>query len=179
MTETERDLLDDDQLDELDEDTQKDKYLTFRLAQEDYGLELRHVTEIVVIQKITEVPDLPAFVKGVINLRGQVIPVLDVRARFHLPERLYDERTCVVVVNIGDTAVGLIVDTVNEVLTIPAANLCPPPKLAKGRSARFIQSLGKVGDDVKILLDVNKLLFDEELAQLEALENQPAEPAAG
>ncbi|MEZ4485766.1 MAG: chemotaxis protein CheW [Syntrophotaleaceae bacterium] len=82
------------------EDTQRDKFLTFFLADEDYGIAINHVIEIIGIQKITEVPDMPNFVKGVINLRGKVIPVMDVRARFHLPGQAYDERTCIIVVNV-------------------------------------------------------------------------------
>src|SRR5689334_21386438 len=83
-----------------DEDTQKDKFLTFHLGDEDYGIEIRHVTEIIGIQKITVIPEMPAYIKGVINLRGKIIPVMDVRLRFKLDARAYDERTCVVVVNI-------------------------------------------------------------------------------
>ena len=87
----ENDLVRDGLLDEEDEDTQKDKYLTFQLANEEYGLEIYHVTEVVGLQKITSVPDMPEFIKGVINLRGQVIPVMDVRIRFHMQAREYDE----------------------------------------------------------------------------------------
>ncbi|MGL6193770.1 MAG: chemotaxis protein CheW, partial [Thermoguttaceae bacterium] len=100
------------------EDTLKNMYLTFRLGNEDYGIEIRYVTEIVGMQKITEVPDMPPFVKGVVNLRGQVIPVLDMRLRFNMESRNYDERTCIIVVNINGAQVGLVVDTVNEVRNI-------------------------------------------------------------
>jgi len=109
---------------------------------------------------------MPDFVKGVINLRGQVIPVIDVRTRFHLESRAYDDRTCVVVVNISDMSVGLIVDTVNEVVSIPPEQISPPPKVATGTTGRYVQGMGKVGDSVKILLNVQKLLRDEELQVL-------------
>ncbi len=155
-----------DNLDEEEEDSQKDKYLTFHIANEDYGIEIAYVTEIVGIQTITEVPDMPNFVKGVINLRGQVIPVIDVRIRFGLQPRAYDDRTCVIVVNINNTSIGLLVDTVNEVLDIPPAQISPPPAIHSGSGGRYIQGMGKVGDTVKILLDVNKLLYDQELEQL-------------
>jgi len=157
--------FDDDDLYD-DEDTQKDKYLTFHLAGEDYGIDIAFVTEIIGIQKITEVPDMPTFVKGVINLRGKVIPVMDVRCRFKMEERAYDERTCIIVVDINETAVGLLVDKVNEVADIPEQDVEPPPKTAKGVSSRFIKGLGKIGKEVKILLKVDKLLFDEELLML-------------
>jgi len=159
-------LLEDDLFDEENEDTQKDKYLTFQLGDEDYGIEIRHVTEIIGIQKITEVPDMPDFVKGVINLRGQVIPVMDVRTRFHMTPRDYDDRTCVIVVRINDSAIGLVVDTVNEVADIPEEAVSPPPMVSKGEGSRYLQGMGKIGDEVKILLDVNRLLHDEALVQL-------------
>lgn len=161
ILEAEEDIFDDD-----NEDTQKDKYLTFQLADEVYGLEIRHVTEIIGIQKITEVPDMPAFVKGVINLRGQVIPVMDVRTRFHMEPREYDDRTCVVVIRINESAIGLVVDTVNEVADIPEQNVSAPPKVSKGSSSRYLQGMGKIGDQVRILLDANRLLYAEELEQL-------------
>lgn len=154
--------------DEEDDDTQKDKYLTFRLDQEDYGLEIRHVKEIISIQKITDVPDLPDFVKGVINLRGQVIPTLDLRLRFKLPPKEYDERTCIIITHMNEIPVGVIVDTVNEVLDIPAERIAPPPTVQKGVAHRFIQGLGRVGDDVKIILNAEKLLHEDELEALES-----------
>ncbi len=153
---------------EEDEDSQAGMFLIFHLGEEDYGLEIRYVIDIVGMQKITEVPDMPDFVKGVINLRGQVIPVMDVRVRFHMKPRAYDDRTCVIVVKIDDTSVGLIVDTVSEVHDIPEDQISPPPKVARGSSSRYIMGMGKVGEDVKILLDANKLLFDEEIAELQS-----------
>ncbi len=148
------------------EDTQKDKYLTFHLAGEDYGIEIRYVIEIIGIQKITEVPDMPAFIRGVINLRGKVIPVMDVRARFNIAARDYDDRTCIIVVNIDGTEVGLVVDEVSEVADIPQKNVEPPPRTGKSAGSRCIQGMGKIGDEVKILLDVQELLFDEEMQRL-------------
>ncbi|MDH3393330.1 MAG: chemotaxis protein CheW [Desulfobulbaceae bacterium] len=149
-----------------DEDTMKDKYLTFHIAGEDYGIDIVYVTEIIGIQKITDVPDMPDYVKGVINLRGKVIPVMDVRLRFHLPERDYDERTCIVVVDIEGTAVGLVVDQVNEVADIPEKDVEPPPRSSKGATSRYLKGMGKVGNEVRILLSVDKLLQEEELSEL-------------
>ena len=148
-----------------EEDTQKDKYLTFLLANEDYGIEIRYVTEIIGIQRITEVPDMPDFLRGVINLRGKVIPVMDVRTRFGMHCREYDDRTCIVVVDIDGKAMGLVVDRVNEVSNIPATQVEPPPRTS-GDRGRFIQGLGKVGENVKILLDVRRLRQDEEVGLL-------------
>ncbi len=151
-----------------DEDTLKDRYLTFHLGNEDYGLEIRHVTEIISIQKITDVPDLPDFVKGVINLRGQVIPTLDLRLRFKLPAKDYDERTCVIITKMNEIPVGVIVDTVNEVLDIPEDQISPPPSVQKGAAHRFIEGLGRVGDSVIIILNAEKLLHGDELEMLES-----------
>jgi purine-binding chemotaxis protein CheW len=148
------------------EDTLKDMYLTFRLGDEDYALEIRYVTEIVGMQKITEVPDMPLYVKGVVNLRGQVIPVIDMRLRFNMIDRDYDERTCIIVININGRQVGLVVDTVNEVRSIDESNVSPPPRTAGTRCAQYIFGLGKVGEEVKILLDANQLLFEDELSSM-------------
>ena len=163
-----RDYIDpnDDLYDEDDEDTQKDKYLTFQLAREHYGIEIYYVTEIIGIQTITELPEMPDFIRGVINLRGRVIPVMDVRARFKLPDREYDERTCIIVVEIKDTSVGLVVDEVREVMDIPEESVEPPPKATGRENSNFLQGLGKVENDVKIILNVSQLLFDKELEEL-------------
>ena len=153
------------------EDTMKDRYLTFHLAGEDYGIEIQYVTEIIGIQKITDVPDMPEYVKGVINLRGKVIPVMDVRQRFKLEYRHYDERTCIIVVDIDGTPVGLVVDKVQEVLDIPENDVEPPPKSSSASGNNFVQGMGKVGEDVKIILNVKKLLFDEIESLTENKEN--------
>lgn len=145
-----------------DEDTQKDKYLTFRIGSEDYGIAIANVTEIIGIQSITEIPEMPDYIKGVINLRGKVIPVMDVRIRFKLKPRDYDERTCIIVVEIDGTSVGLVVDRVNEVADIPEDQVEPPPK-SKRKGGSYIQGIGKIGKEVKILLDINKILYEDEL----------------
>jgi purine-binding chemotaxis protein CheW len=147
-----------------EDDTQKDKYLTFHLGSEVYGIEIRNVTEIIGIQKITVIPEMPPYIKGVINLRGKIIPVMDVRMRFRIEPRAYDERTCVVVVDINDTSVGLVVDTVSEVADIPESQIESASGLSRGKYNAFIQGIGKIGDDIKIILDVNMLLYDGDLA---------------
>jgi purine-binding chemotaxis protein CheW len=159
------DKLNEDVL-EAQEDTQEGKYLTFSMGKEEYGIGIRHVTEIIGIQNVTDLPDMPAYVKGVINLRGKVIPVIDVRLRFSLEERPYDERTCIVVVNIRNIAVGLIVDSVSEVVDIAAAQIEPPPQIRKGQASRYVEGLGHVGDTVKILLNIRDLLYEGELEEI-------------
>lgn len=164
MTASSENLVND--TDSIEDETIDDMYLTFHLGDEVYGVGIGYVTEIVGIQNITEVPDMPNFVKGVVNLRGQVIPVVDMRLKFGMKDKEYDERTCIVVVNINDVQLGLVVDTVSEVMTIEKDLISPPPKVANVRSAQYIKGLGKIGDEVKILLDGEKLLYDDELSQL-------------
>lgn len=149
----------------VEEDEQRDKYLTFALDDEIYGLEIRHVLEIIGVQTITAVPELPDFLKGIINLRGQIIPVMDVRLRFKKEFRAYNDRTCIIVISIESTAIGLIVDRVIEVLSIPDSQIDAPPNYALS-SNRYIQGIGKIEDEVKLLLDCHKLLNEQESAQL-------------
>ena len=157
------DMLDDDD----NEDTQANKYLFFRIDVESYGIGIRHVIEIVELQRISAVPDMPAYVKGVINLRGKVIPAVDLRLRFGMAEREHDDRTCIVVSEIGGVSLGFIVDTVEEVLEIPESQVEPAPrfKTVSGKE-RYIAGMGKVGAQVKILLDVEKLIKEEDVAAM-------------
>ncbi len=164
MPEDNDDSIEDDFDEDEDEDAQKDKYLTFRIGKETYGIDIYHVVEIVAVQKITPVPDMPDYVKGVINLRGQIIPIMDVRTRFHIAQLDYDDRTCIIIVFMEDTmediTVGLAVDTVEEVADIPHADVSPPPKTGRKRGIdSYIKGMGRTADGVKILLDIGRLLF--------------------
>ena len=149
------------------------KYLTFLLADEEYGLEILKVREIIGIMDITKVPQTPDYVQGVINLRGKVIPVIDLRTKFGLDQVEYNDQTCIIVVDVG-TMMGIIVDTVQEVHDIPTSDIEPPPDLGATVDASFILGMGKVGDDVKILLDIGKVLTSEELVRLQEMEQVPA-----
>jgi len=151
---------------ELEEDTQKGRYLTFLIGKETYGIEIRFVTEIIGIQAITEIPELPEYIKGIINLRGKIIPVMDIRLRFKKEPREYNDRTCVIVVDISDVSIGLIVDSVAEVLAISDEDVVEPPQMNKGFNNRYIKNIGKAGNDVKLLLDCEKLLTEDELTSL-------------
>lgn len=148
--------------DDMDEDTQKGKFLTFSLENEFFGLEIAFVTEIIGIQPITEIPELPDFVKGIINLRGKIIPVIDVRLRFKKPARKYNDRTCVIVIDIKEISVGLIVDSVSEVLTIPEESIVLPPDI-KAAQNKYIKGIGKVDGNIKLLLDCERLLNEDEI----------------
>jgi purine-binding chemotaxis protein CheW len=151
---------------ELEEDTQKDRYLTFVIGNECYGFEIKLVTEIIGIQAITEIPELPEYVKGIINLRGKIIPVMDVRLRFKQNPIEYNDRTCVIVVDVKEISIGFIVDRVAEVLSIPEADIVAPPQIHKGTGNKYIRKIGKVGNEVKLLLDCDMLLAEQEAVEL-------------
>lgn len=154
----------DEQLwDDEDENTQEHKYLLFNLGREVYGIPITHVVNIIELQRITEVPDMPVHIRGVINLRGAVIPVMDLRLRFRLPERPYDDRTCIIIVKVGGKSVGFICDTVAEVHSIAPQDIEEPLQFRRDQiQAQYISGLGKVGDDVRILLNVEKVLSEED-----------------
>ncbi len=147
------------------------KYLTFALGKEEYGLEILKVREIIGLMDITAVPRTPAYVKGVINLRGQVITVADLRAKFGMPDTERTDQTCIIVVEIGrdggrKLSTGIIVDRVSEVLDIPGECIEPPPGLGPAGDggagdADFILGMGKIGESVKILLDIDGVLGAE------------------
>ena len=156
-------LVENFDLDE-DQDAQKDKYLTFHIATEEYAIAITHVTEIIGMLNITDVPQTPSYIKGVINLRGKVIPVMDIRLRFAMESRDYDERTCVIVVNFKENTVGLVVDTVSEVLDIPSGDIEASGQFSNSDGHSFICGMGKVEEKIKMIIDVNALLFrDNEL----------------
>lgn len=148
-----------------EEDTQKGKFLTFILGSENYGLEIKYVTEIIGIQEITAIPEVPEYIRGIINLRGKIVPVMDVRLRFKKPIKEYNDRTCVIVIDIKDISIGLIVDSVSEVIVIPDAEIVQPPDVGNS-SNKYIKGIGKVENEVKLILDCNKLLNDEETENL-------------
>ena len=157
---------------EEDEDTMEGKYLSFPLHNVVYGVEIRCVTEVIRFQEITAVPHMPEFMKGVINLRGRVIPTMDVRNRFLIPDREYDDRTCIVVVDIDQIAVGLIVDTVTGVVSIEAKDVEPPPKTRQTGDMQFILGMGKHDGKIIVLLNVHKLLREDELMGLETTKDR-------
>ncbi len=149
------------------------KYLTFRLGDEEYGLEILKVQEIIQMQAVTRVPRTPDYVRGVINLRGKVIPVVDLRSKFGL-ERLVDtEKTCIIVVQIAHenntVVMGVIIDEVKEVLDIAANQIEETPSFGASIDTEFIMGMGKVGTNVKILLDIDKVLSIEDLVAIKKI----------
>jgi len=149
-----------------DEDTQHGRYLTFSVGEEEFGIEISHVTEIVGMYPITALPEMPDYIKGIINLRGKIFPVMDVRMRFHIPPIQYTDRTCIIIVDIDEVTVGLIVDQVAEVMAISDDNISLPPDHRTGFANRYINGIGKVGNEVKLLIDTEKLFMEEEIQQM-------------
>jgi purine-binding chemotaxis protein CheW len=147
------------------------KYLTFVLAGEEYGVSIRKVKEIIGLMPISKVPRTAKYVKGVINLRGKVIPVMDIRVKFDMEEEASTQRTCIIVVEIngknGMVQIGILVDAVSEVLTIKSPEIEESPVLGDDVDTAFILGMAKMNNGVKILLDMDKVLFPEEIACLD------------
>ena len=144
------------------EDTQRGRFLTFALGSEVYGIEIKYVTEIVGLQPISQIPEVPPYIKGIINLRGRIIPVVDVRLKFKKETAVYTDRTCIIVIDTGEVNAGLIVDNVAEVIGIDDENISPPPELGAGIQNNYLMGIGKVEGNVKLLLNCIKLFSDEE-----------------
>lgn len=140
------------------------KYLTFFIGNATYGVELTNVIEIIGIQSVTAVPGIPSYIKGIINLRGRIVPAIDVRRKIGMEEKEYDERTCIIVISWEDSLVGLIADSVSEVLTLESGMLAELPELSKKEIAaenKYLTSVTKIGDKLVLNLDCNKFLHDD------------------
>ena len=147
------------------------KYLTFTIAAEDYGVGILKVKEIIGMMAVTSVPQTPEFVKGVVNLRGQVIPVMDLRLRFGMEAIDYTDRTCIIVVEIagpsGTILIGIVVDAVSEVVSIKGADIEDAPSFGSDLDTRYILGMAKMEGGVKILLDIDRVLSGNEITLLE------------
>lgn len=173
------DLMEADEATESE--TEEQKYLTFWTDGELFGIPISDVVQIISMQEITPLPDFPEYAKGVINLRGNIIPVIDMRIRLKKPETEYNESTCIIVTNIKDTYIGFIVDTVDEVVDIDDDNISPTPKVSKTVTNRYLTGIGQVGNKVVLLLDLSKILSENEFMEVaqtaaEAETEAPASP---
>lgn len=148
------------------ERTRHGKYLTFTLDREDFGLEILTVREIIGMMPITRVPRMPDFVRGVINLRGKVIPVVDLRMKFGMPSVEETMETCIIVVDLGNLLTGIVVDRVSEVRDIRAQDIEDTPQFGVSVNTEFITGFGRIGDRVAILLDIRKALTEQDLTAL-------------
>lgn len=139
------------------DDIEQNKYLTFAIGEDSYGIGIEVVDDIIGVQDVTYVPRQPEYLKGVINLRGQIIPVIDIRIRFNQEARDYDDRTCIVVIKMEDTPVGIVVDRVQEVVTISEVTV---PSTFSNNVENFMTGIGKYNDEIILLVDCESLLMD-------------------
>ena len=149
------------------------KYLVFELGREEFGIRVLQVREIMGVQDITSLPQTPAHVKGVINLRGKVIPVVDLRLKFGLPEQEYTERTCIIVVQVNrgkrPISMGIVVEGVAEVITLAASDIEDTPDFGGGAATPYLLGMAKVKGKVKILLEIDQVLIGQDMSGLDAL----------
>jgi purine-binding chemotaxis protein CheW len=146
--------------------------VSFKLGSEEYGVDIAQVQEIIRLVEITHVPRAPRFMEGVINLRGQLIPIIDLRTRFGMPRAASTKSTRIIVTEIGSKRVGMVVDAVSEVLNIPAENLEEAPEMIVGVGTEYIQGVGKVDDRLIIMLDLTMVVSGDEKRELDTLESQ-------
>ncbi|MHB8337205.1 MAG: chemotaxis protein CheW [Ignavibacteriaceae bacterium] len=146
--------------------------VSFNLDEEEFGVDILKVREINKMMQITKVPNSPNYVEGVINLRGRIIPVIDLRTKLGMPKKVHGNNTRIIVVDVMDKTIGFIVDAVSEVLRIPANITEAPPELVTGINSEFIKSVAKLEDRLLILIDLNKILLKEESIQLQEVVQQ-------
>lgn len=169
-------MLEQEISEEEQQDVRQGKYMTFQVESDVYGLELKYVNEIIQMQPITPIPEVEHFIKGLINLRGKIIPVIDVADRFGKEPFTYTDRTCVIVIEVKSIEVGLIIENIAEVVSIEENDILPPPMINHNNvQNKFVRGIGKVDGEVKLLLDPVKLLSDDALDFIDKQENEEEE----
>ncbi|MGH8436974.1 MAG: chemotaxis protein CheW [Pseudomonas sp.] len=146
---------------------QAQEYLTFRLGREEYAIDILRVQEIRGYDQVTAIANSPAFIKGVINLRGAIVPIVDLRIKFNLDSVTYDEFTVVIILNIGRRIVGAVVDSVSDVMALAAEEIKPPPEFGSNFDTEYLLGLASAGDNMLILVDIEKLMTSREMALVE------------
>ncbi|MDQ1264592.1 MAG: purine-binding chemotaxis protein CheW [Campylobacterota bacterium] len=152
--------------------SKKERYLTFFLGDEQYGIAIEQVKEIIAMMKITSVPKIPPYMRGVINLRGSIIPIVDTRLRFAMDSREADMHTAIIIVEVEKVNIGFIVDRVEEVCSIDSSALSEPPKFGSSIDTNFISAVAQIENSVVMILDVLKLFEADEIIGLEQLQNK-------
>lgn len=158
----------------LEEDSQKGKFMTFQTGKEYFGISISYVNEIIAMQPITAIPEVDDYIKGLINLRGKIIPVVDVRIRFKMEPKEYTDRTCIIVIDVKSTVIGLIVEKIAEVDTILDDDIVPPPSIGhrENEHNKYVYGLARTGNSVKLLLDPERLIKQEVLDALEDIQEE-------
>lgn len=152
--------------------TKRERYLTFYLGNEQYGIAIDKIKEIIAMMKITNVPKIPSYMRGVINLRGSIIPVVDTRLRFNMEHREEDMNTTIIIVEVEKVSIGFIVDRVEEVSSIDSSNLSEPPKFGNNIDTDFINGVAQIENQVVMILDVLKLFEADELLSIEQIQQK-------
>lgn len=160
-----------------EDEIEKEQYMTFRCADEIYGISIKYVNEIIGLSQITKVPETQDYLIGLINLRGKIIPVIDVRIRFGKEPIEYNDRTCVIVIDVKSTVIGLIVDGIDEVAAFAEDEITPPPSVSdlEKQAKKYVFGIGRVNDEVKLLLDPDKLINDPEPEKDDEAEDETEE----
>ncbi|MCM1256977.1 MAG: chemotaxis protein CheW [Roseburia sp.] len=161
-------------VEEFEEDGQKGMFMTFQTGKEFYGISISYVNEIITMQPITAIPEVEDYIRGLINLRGKIIPVIDVRARFKMKPEEYTDRNCIIVIDVKSTVVGLIVEKIAEVDSISEEDIMPPPALSHKNTERnkYVYGLARTGDTMKLLLDPERLIQQEVIKALEEVQEK-------
>ena len=148
--------------------------MTFQTGREYFGIGISYINEIIQMQPITAVPEVEDYIKGLINLRGKIIPVIDIRVRFKMEPLEYTDRTCIIVINVKSMVIGIIVEKIAEVVTITDDDIVPPPTLGRRDSEqnKYVYGLARIGDSIKLLLDPEKLVKDADIEALEELQEE-------
>jgi purine-binding chemotaxis protein CheW len=154
---------------QMRDESELNQLISFEVGQEEYGLEILRVKEVIRLREITRLPRAPSFVKGIINLRGDVIPIIDLRDRFGLQPQEHTAMTRVIVVDVDSRLVGMVVDAASQVVRIPADQIQPPPPIVGGLSAEYIKGVGKLDSRLIILLNIDRILSHQEKTELDRL----------
>lgn len=156
------------------------RFLSFVLNDEEYCIEILKIKEIMAMADITEIPQTPPFIKGVINLRGKIIPIIDLRLKFEMPEKEYNKRTSIIVVEIYNedeiTLLGVVVDTIQEVITIPEEKISSIPYINAKIKSEYIKGMAEIEDQIKIVLDITKVLRNEDFVLIQNMEQSASAP---
>lgn len=161
----------------VEDEIQKEQYITFKCSDEIYGISIKYVNEIIGLSQITKVPETQDYLIGLINLRGKIIPVIDVRIRFGKEPLEYNDRTCVIVIDVKSTVIGLIVDAIDEVAAFAENEITPPPSVSDlaMQAKKYVFGIGRVNGEVKLLLDPDKLINDPEPEKDDEAEDETEE----
>lgn len=161
----------------VEDEIQKEQYMTFKCSDEIYGISIKYVNEIIGLSQITKVPETQDYLIGLINLRGKIIPVIDVRIRFGKEPLEYNDRTCVIVIDVKSTVIGLVVDAIDEVAAFAENEITPPPSVSDlaMQAKKYVFGIGRVNGEVKLLLDPDKLINDPEPEKDDEAEDETEE----